>query len=426
MEEQEEIVTEQTAGAETPEELSGAGKALKFIQGLIVGVLVAAVGFVVTLLILFQVGILRVSSTKGSSALSEETAAKISALQGLIELYYLNEVDPETEENGLYRGLVESLDDPYSEYFTAAEYEEQMQNVTRRYYGIGATLRQDSETKEVSVVYVYEDTPASRAGLKVGDKILSANGIDATTVDLETFVEEIRGEEGTDVTLVISRADEKEPRTISITREEVNLPTVQADMVTDDIGMIYISRFATNTAQDFADAVTSLTEQGMKALILDVRYNPGGMLSSVVDVLDQILPKGTVVYTEDKYGNRKDETSDDEHKLTLPLAVLVNEESASAAEILAGAIRDFDYGTLIGTTTFGKGVVQQTIPLTDGSAVKLTVEEYFTPSGENIHGVGISPDIELEYEFLGDEEDEYDYSLDNQIQKAIEVLEKEI
>ena len=169
-----------------------------------------------------------------------------------------------------------------------------------------------------------------------------------------------------------------------------------------------------------------LTKQGMKAMILDVRYNPGGILSSVVQILDDILPEGTVVYTEDKYGKRTDEVSDEEHQMQLPIAVLINGDSASASEIMAGAIRDYDYGTLIGTTTYGKGVVQKTFELEDGSAVKLTIEEYFTPDGENIHGKGIAPDIELEYEFLGGEDDEYDYSLDNQVQKAIEVLKEQL
>jgi carboxyl-terminal processing protease len=169
-----------------------------------------------------------------------------------------------------------------------------------------------------------------------------------------------------------------------------------------------------------------LKKQGMKGLILDVRYNAGGIFSSCVEIVDEILPKGTIVYVEDKYGKREYEFSDEEHKLDMPLVVLINESSASASEILAGAIRDHEYGTLIGTKTYGKGIVQKTFGLKDGSAVKFTVEKYFTPNGENIQDVGIEPDIELEYNFLGTEDQEYDYDLDNQIQKGIEVLTKEL
>lgn len=396
--------------------------------GLLIGILVSAAACLITLALLFRAGMLSrsASASAGVTGISEETASKIQAIEGLIELNYFGDIDPEAEENGLYKGLVASLNDPYSEYFSPDEYEEQVQNVTKQYYGIGATLTQDSDTMEVTVVYIYDDTPADRAGLKVGDRIVSADGADATTMNLDDFVDLIRGAEGTDVELVIEREGEDDLLTFDITREEVNLPTVDYELLEDGIGYVYISRFAANTAQEFEDAVSDLTGQGAKALLVDLRYNPGGILSSVVEILDDILPEGIVVYTEDKYGNRIDETSDAEHVLDLPMAVLINEDSASAAEIFAGAIRDYDYGTLIGTTTYGKGVVQKTFPMTDGSAVKLTVEEYFTPSGENINGVGISPDIELEYEFLGGEEDDYDASLDNQIQKGIEVLKGEL
>ena len=400
-----------------------------FLPGLLVGILIAGIVFLILFLVLWQqTKIVNVSSQTDTKriGLSDEAVSKIMALEGLIELNYLGEIDREAEEEGLYKGLVDSLNDPYSEYYTQEEYQENFERVTKQYYGIGATLTQDPETNLISVVYIYPDTPAERAGLKVGDVLFSVDGTEGASVTLDDYVDLIRGEAGTSIHVVVVREGVDHDLEVDITREEITLPTVQSEMMDGDIGYIYISNFAANTAEEFEATVEDLTKQGMKAMILDVRYNPGGILSSVVQILDDILPEGTVVYTEDKYGKRTDEVSDEEHQMQLPIAVLINGDSASASEIMAGAIRDYDYGTLIGTTTYGKGVVQKTFELEDGSAVKLTIEEYFTPDGENIHGKGIAPDIELEYEFLGGEDDEYDYSLDNQVQKAIEVLKEQL
>jgi len=204
------------------------------------------------------------------------------------------------------------------------------------------------------------------------------------------------------------------------------LPSVDYAMLENGIGYILIESFESDTAHQFELAVEDLTAQGMCAMILDVRYNPGGLITSVVDIADQILPEGLVVYIEDKAGNRDNYKSDGATFIDMPIAVLINEDSASASEILAGAIKDYDYGTLIGTTTFGKGIVQSVFPLPDGDAVKLTTAKYFTPNGNYIHEVGIAPDIELEYEYLDPEGEVYDRAYDNQILKAIEVLETEL
>ena len=400
-----------------------------FLPGLLLGILIAGIVFLILFLVLarqIKTGTQTAQTETAHIGLSDEAISKVTALEGLIELNYLGEIDQQAEEEGLYRGLVESLNDPYSEYYTAEEYQENFERVTKQYYGIGATLTQDPETNLISVVYVYPDTPSERAGLKVGDILFSVDGIEGASVTLDEYVDLIRGEAGTSIHAVVVREGLDHDLEVDITREEITLPTVQSEMLDGDIGYIYLSNFAANTAEEFEETVEDLKKQGMKAMILDVRYNPGGILASVVQILDDILPEGTVVYTEDKYGKRTDEISDEEHQMQLPIAVLINGDSASASEILAGAIRDFDYGTLIGTTTYGKGVVQKTFAMEDGSAVKLTIEEYFTPDGENINGKGIAPDIELEYEFLGGEEDEYDYSLDNQIQKAIEVLKEQL
>lgn len=350
----------------------------------------------------------------------DTSGSKLSTLISLIENYYYQDVDSQVLVDGIYSGLVDSLGDPYSEYYTAEEYEDLMEVLTGNYAGIGALLQKDAETGEVSITKVYSGTPAEKAGLTEGDKIVSADGYLATDEDLDIFVQHIRGEEGTDVELLIERDGEE--LTVTCTRASIVTPTVEYQMLDSDVGYIAVSQFTDGTYDDFVAAYEDLESQGMTSVIFDMRNNGGGLLDSVVDILDYLLPKGTVVYTMDKYGTREDYTSDDAHFKNIPITVLVNGNTASAAEIFTGAIRDFNYGTIIGTQTFGKGIVQSTIPLSDGSAVKLTTQTYYTPSGECIHGTGITPDIELEYEFLGTEGDTYSVDLDNQIQRALEEL----
>ena len=213
---------------------------------------------------------------------------------------------------------------------------------------------------------------------------------------------------------------------MEITRAEVKVPSVEHEMLPGNIGYIAIADFSSNTKEQYDEAMKDLQAQGMKAVVFDLRYNGGGLVDSVVEILDEILPEGTTVYMEDKNGKRTDYTSDGEHYLDMPIAVLTSKNTASAAEIFAGAIRDYEYGTLIGTKTYGKGIVQTTVPLSDGSAIKITIASYFTPSGECIHKKGIKPDVELEYEFMGGDDEEYSTSLDNQIQKACEILREEM
>ncbi len=345
---------------------------------------------------------------------------KTEYLKTIIKEYYYQDVDDETIQNGIYAGILESLDDPYSEYYTPEEYEDLMDTLTGNYAGIGALLQKNMETGEVTITKVYADTPAEAAGLIVGDSIVSADGYLAVDEELDSFVQHIRGEEGTEVELIISRDGEEQ--TVTCTRASISTPTVEYKMLDGNIGYIAVSQFTDYTYDDFVQAYEDLESQGMTSVVFDMRNNGGGLVDSVVKMLDYLLPEGTVVYTVDKKDNRVDYDSDAENYKSIPMAVLVNGNTASAAEIFTGAIRDFDYGTIIGTQTFGKGIVQSTIPLGDGSAIKLTTSSYYTPSGECIHGVGITPDIELEYEFLGEEGDTYSEEYDNQLQKAIEVL----
>ena len=318
------------------------------------------------------------------------------------------------------------MGDKYSVYYNAEDYQALQVSTTGQYYGIGAGLSQDKDTMVVTVNKIYEGTPSESAGLLKDDVIVSVDGTEAASMELSELVKLIRGEKGTTVHLEIYRPSTEENLSFDVERQDITLPSVSHKMFEDGIGYVHIDSFETETATQFEEAVKDLEDQGMKALIIDVRYNPGGMVTAVVQILDDILPEGTVVYTEDKNGNRQDYTSSGDTYLDYPIAVLINGESASASEILAGAIKDYQYGTLIGTTTFGKGIVQTIFPLEDGDAVKLTTAKYFTPNGNYIHGVGIEPDIELEYEYLDKDATSYDEAYDNQIQKAIEVLKDKI
>ena len=363
------------------------------------------------------------NGTEGGSVLSADTISKINELNAYINTYYYDDVDTADLQDGLYKGLLEGIGDKYSIYYNAKDYEAMQVSVTGQYYGIGAGLSQDKDTMVVTVTKIYEGTPSEEAGLLKDDIIISVDDTDATSLELTELVRQIRGEEGTTVHLEVYRPSTGEYLSFDVERRDITLPSVSHKMLQDRIGYIHIDSFESETATQFEEAVSDLEKQGMEALVLDVRYNPGGLVTSVVKILDDILPEGVVVYTEDKKGDRQNYTSSGDTHLDYPMAVLINGDSASAAEILAGAIKDYEHGTLIGTTTYGKGIVQTNFPLEDGDAVKLTTAKDFTPNGNYIHGVGIEPDIELEYEYLDPEGEVYEETYDNQIQKAIEILE---
>ncbi len=240
-------------------------------------------------------------------------------------------------------------------------------------------------------------------------------------MELSELTTHIKGQEGTTVHIEVIRQGEKDYLGFDVERRQIEVPTVEYQMLGGNVGLIRITEFSTATPEQFDHAIKDLQGQGMASMIVDLRDNPGGVLQSVCDMLDKILPEGLLVYTEDKYGGRSDYKSD-ASCMDIPMAVLINGNSASASEIFAGAIKDYGYGTLIGTTSFGKGIVQTIIPLDDGSAIKLTMAKYFTPKGNYIHEVGISPDIELEYEYLSETDEVYDPMHDNQVLKALEVL----
>lgn len=354
--------------------------------------------------------------------LDQATIQKINYIAAVIQASYYQDVDRAALADGLFQGLFNSLD-IYSEYYTKEEYDDLYNmEISGSYCGIGATLTQNMNTMVVEVVNVQEGSPAEEAGIKEGDLILMADEYDATAMELSEFITHVKGEEGTKVTIEVYRESIGEYLTFEITRRPLDVITVESDMLQNNTGYIQITEFGGKTSEQFHDALETLQDQGMEELVIDLRSNPGGNFSTVVEILDMLLSDGMIVYTEDKYGNRQEYLATDDESLDIPLAVLVDENSASASEIFAGAVKDHGIGTLIGTTTFGKGIVQGVQPLSDGSALKLTNSTYYTPNGTCIHGTGVTPDIEIEFEFLGGEKDEYEYQYDNQIQKALEVL----
>lgn len=346
---------------------------------------------------------------------------KQEAIINLINNNFYKDVESEDYDDGIYKVLVKSLEDPYSEYYTPEEYENFTLSTTGKYAGIGAVLAKDSKTGNAVITRIYEGSPAENTGLKLKDTIVSADNILSADVELSEFVQNIRGKAGTKVKITYERNGKE--KTVDITRQEIITPSVEYKMLDENTGYIQIIEFQENTEAELLDAINALKQKNMENIVYDLRYNPGGLVYSVTDILDDMLPEGIVVYLMDKNGKRIDYTSDAEHSLSYPCVVLVNEYSASASEIFAGAIKDYNYGKIIGTKTYGKGVVQNIFPLPDDSAVKLTIAEYYTPKGHNIHGVGIEPDINLEFEYLGNKDEEYNWEKDNQILEALKHLD---
>ena len=312
--------------------------------------------------------------------------------------------------------MMAGLGDPYSVYYTEDEYNSLMESSSGVFCGIGVVVQANVTTGIISVVRAMPGTPGEEAGFISGDIIYAVDGTEVTGMDLSNVVALIKGEEGTEVTVTIYRDNEKMDFTLK--RAKIEVPTVEYKMMDNNIGYIQVTEFDDITVEQYKTALEDLTNQGMEGLIVDLRDNPGGLLSSVCSMLDEMLPEGLIVYTEDKDGNREEEKSDAEHQFTKPLAVLINGNSASASEIYAGAIKDYGTGTLIGTQSFGKGIVQRIIELGDGSAIKLTISNYFTPKGNNIHKIGITPDIVVEANA--------DTPEDEQLDKAVEVITEKL
>lgn len=367
----------------------------------------------------------KVAKIRGSKVIGKDTNDKLEQIDAYIGKYfYFEEEDEQTRQDGLIKGYMESLKDPYSVYYSKEEYSKFMEDTGGEYVGVGVQVSQAIDTKIITVTKLFEG-PAKEAGVLVDDVIIKVNGEDIADQDIDDVVKKIKGEAGTEVTITVYRASEDKDIDFTMQRQKVENPTVDYKMLENNIGYVEVSSFYEVTAEQYIAAVEELKSQGMEGLIVDLRSNGGGLLDIAVTMLDYMLPEGKIVYTEDKDGNVLEEfNSTDDEQFTMPLALLVNGYSASASEIFAGAIKDYGIGTLVGTTTFGKGIVQRMFPLEDGSAIKLTIAKYFTPKGNDIHKVGIKPDVEVEFdaEAYRDSKGEED----NQLQAAIEEIEKKL
>lgn len=362
------------------------------------------------------------SNERNQGAVTDSFVQKAKYIEETVKESYTGDIDDEQMEEYMYKGMMASLGDPYSAYYTSEEYEELTTETTGSYEGIGVVMQQDVNTGEVKVVRCYEGAPGEKAGLLPEDVLVEVNGESVSGMELSEVVDKVKNSQDQVAHLTIAREGESEYLEIDVHLEEVNIPVVQSEMLEDNIGYIALYEFTEQTEPQYMEAFEALKDQGMERLIIDVRNNPGGLLTSVCDILEDILPEGLIVYTEDKNGEREEYTCDGENELDIPLAVLVNGNSASASEIFAGAIQDYSKGTIVGTTTFGKGIVQSLIPFNDGSAIKTTTAKYYTPSGKCIHGTGIQPDVEVELSEGLEQETSISHEEDNQLQKAIEVV----
>lgn len=354
----------------------------------------------------------------GKGLISEELLSRLTEIQDIIDEYYLFDQEDVDRDTAIIKGYVDALGDPYTQYYTPEEYKDLLESTSGRYSGIGVVVQQNASTGVITVVRPYENCPGWEAGMQPEDIIYKVAGEEVTGIDINLVVSKIKGEEGTTVDVTVYRPSAGEYIDMTVERRQIEVETITHEMKEDQIGYIEMTSFEDVTYNQFMDAFYDLKDQGMKALIVDIRDNGGGLLSSVVDILDELLPKGTITYTEDRDGKGEKYTSDAHTVLDIPMVVLVNGNSASASEIFTGAIQDYGVGTIVGTQTFGKGIVQVILNLEGGGAMKITYSRYFTPNGVCIHGEGITPDVVVEPDYESEE--------DVQLNEALRILKEQI
>lgn len=374
----------------------------------------ALFGALITLFVMCSIGC--VSGEFFGKAIDRKTENTLESIQYLISQKYLYEdkIDDKEMQNGIIAGYVSGLKEPYSVYYNEEQTTALMETLEGEMCGLGILLYMDPNTGTAVVEEVYKGTPAEKAGMKKGDIIYKVDGELIQTTVLDDVVSFLRGKEGSKVEVTVLRGKEMKEVICNVTRAKFTIPTVEWEMLEDSVGYIKLTEFDTVTTKQFEKAMADLEKKGMTGLVLDLRNNPGGNLTTVCEIADIFLPKGVIVSTKDKNGKEQVYKADNKEQFQLPLTVLINGQSASASEILAACIQDYGLGELVGTTTYGKGIVQEIYPLINGDALKLTVSEYFTPNGKNIHGVGVKPDVVVEYE-----------KEDNQLEEAIRVLKGE-
>lgn len=362
---------------------------------------------------------------KGDKLDMARIGPKLSYMQELVNKYYLfDEENREDPEEWIYSGYMYSLQDPYSVYYTAEEYESVQESNEGSYCGIGVQVSQNVYTGIITVIKVFKGTPAQKAGMLPGDVLTAVGDMDVSGMDLSLLVSDyIKGEEGTEVTLTVYRESIEDYVEMTMKRAMVENPTVEYTMLENKIGYISLSSFEEVSGEQFKTAVDSLTGKGAKGLVVDLRNNGGGVVTAAKTIADYLLPdEKTIVSFKGKGVPDSVYYSDDGHQVDVPIVVLVNGESASASEVLTGALKDNDWATVVGTKTFGKGIAQGVFELPDGSALKLTTAYYYVPSGECIHEIGIEPDVEVELDEELRSMIEIPKEEDNQLQAAVDVL----
>ncbi len=392
----------------------------RFLKGVLTGVLCS---LIVAAAAVWGIYFLRPAGgreTGPTEARYGEIGEKLEMLKGMVDRLFLYEADEGAMAEGIYKGFIAGLGDPYTVYYTAEEYEEMMESSDGEYVGIGVQITQSESTNLITVIRVFRGSGAEEAGLQAGDVLYKVDGEDITGEDINNVVAKIRGNAGTAVHIQVYRDSVKDYVEMDVERRDVSMDTVEWSMLEGGMGYLQITEFDGVTYEQFVTALEDLKAQGMKGMILDLRDNPGGRLDQVVEIADDFLTEGIIVSTKDKNGLGTTYEADEELRFEGPVVILANGNSASASEVLAGALKDYDKATLVGTTTYGKGIVQSIYPFDDGTAIKITISDYYTPSGANIHGTGIEPDVAVEREKSGDEEQ------DNQLDRAKEILAGEM
>ena len=364
--------------------------------------------------------------TPAGSLSDVEYAGKMKQISEILDKYYYQPVDYNKIVDGIYHGMVDAVGDPYTTYYNQEEMEAFMQSSSGSYAGLGASVKIGDDKYPV-LIRVFKGSPAEKAGLQAEDVIIEVDGEDVYGIDLDIVVTKVRGPIGSHLNLTVYREGEPEYLHFDVIRGTVEIPTVEYQMLPDQIGYISVLEFDEVTSQQFNDAVDALTKDNMKALIVDLRNNPGGALTTVKSMLSRILPRNKLlVYMEDKYGQKEEHFSNTDATVDVPIAVLMNGNSASASEVFGGCLQDYGKAILVGTQSFGKGIVQTILPLGDGSGIKVTISSYFTPKGRNIHKKGLTPDVEVELKDELKKLNSIPIGDDNQIQKAVEELKKMI
>ena len=365
----------------------------------------------------------RTDTTSGAAIDWSKVSEKEEAIYNTIDDYYLNEIDNDKIQNGIFKGMVDSLGDPYTVYYNPEEYKQFTSSSSGTYSGIGVAVSQNVTTGAITIVKTFKKGSGEKEGMKPGDVIYKVEGKKIEGLELSKVVSMIKGEEGTFVKVTVLR-DGKEIE-FNLERKKLEVDTVNyrmEDRSGKKIGYISVSEFDEVTASQFKNAISELSKEGMEGLVIDLRDNPGGLLDVTCEMLDRMIKKGLLVYTVDKNGNRVDENATDSDSFDKPVAILVNGNSASASEVFSGAMKDYKAATLVGTKTFGKGIVQSIVPFGDGTAMKVTVSKYYTPNGVNIHGTGIEPDVVVELSKDATKNGKYDRKYDNQLTKALDVV----